>query len=296
MFNIFLPMKILGLKFLKVFIIVILLAFFFVSIRSQGERSAAVMSQNQSKTSLTVIMSDEQISFEVPLGITLQDALRDKIKLSKLDELSLSPSTLIQGETTVRLKKVEERTTVERMTIPFSDKFVPAFYLPFGQREILKKGVPGIKEITFKVRLEDGKIKEKQKISEKITQEPVEQVVGVGLLFTSPEETVRTSLTYPSPSSDHYMLMEATAYCPLQSETDGNPWGTALGLRSSYGIVAVDPNVIPFYTPLYIEGYGYAIAGDTGGAIKGNRIDLFFYTLDETKRFGRRTVKVWILD
>ena len=173
LFNMFLLMKALGLKFLKVFIIIILLAFFFVSIRSQGERSTAVMSQDQPRTSLTVIMSDKRISFEVPLGITLQDALKGKLKLTKLDELSLSPSTLIQGEITVRLKRVEERTTVEKESIPFSNQFVPAFYLPFGQREILKKGVPGVKEITFKERLEDGQVKERQKISERVTQEPV---------------------------------------------------------------------------------------------------------------------------
>ncbi|MGB9553220.1 MAG: hypothetical protein ACPL7L_02445, partial [bacterium] len=63
------------------------------------------MSQDQPRTSLTVIMSDKRISFEVPLGITLQDALKGKLKLTKLDELSLSPSTLIQGEITVRLKR-----------------------------------------------------------------------------------------------------------------------------------------------------------------------------------------------
>lgn len=289
-------MKILGLKFLKVFVIILLLAFFFISIKSQGERAGGVMSQDQPKTSLTVIMSGEQVSFEVPLGITLQEALKGKIELSSLDELSLSPSTLILKGTTVRLKRVEEKIAVEKESIPFSKKYVPALYLPFGQQEILKKGIPGVKEITFKERLEDGQVVEKQKVSEEIAQEPVEQIVGVGLLFTSPEETVKTSLTYPPPSSNDCILMEATAYCPLQSETDGNPWGTALGLQSSYGIVAVDPNVIPFYTPLYIEGYGYAVAGDTGGAIKGNRIDLFFYTLEETRRFGRRMVKVWILD
>jgi 3D (Asp-Asp-Asp) domain-containing protein len=61
------------------------------------------------------------------------------------------------------------------------------------------------------------------------------------------------------------------------------------------GIVAVDPNVIPMGTKLYVEGYGEAIAADQGGAIKGNRIDLFFGSHQEALNFGKRTVKVTIL-
>jgi len=60
--------------------------------------------------------------------------------------------------------------------------------------------------------------------------------------------------------------------------------------------VAVDPRIIPLGTRLYIEGYGYAIAGDTGGAIKNFRIDLGYNSRSEAMKFGRREVKVYILD
>jgi 3D (Asp-Asp-Asp) domain-containing protein len=60
--------------------------------------------------------------------------------------------------------------------------------------------------------------------------------------------------------------------------------------------VAVDPRVIPLRSRLYVEGYGLAIAGDTGRAIKGNRIDLGFNTYREAMRFGRRSVIVHILE
>jgi 3D (Asp-Asp-Asp) domain-containing protein len=63
-----------------------------------------------------------------------------------------------------------------------------------------------------------------------------------------------------------------------------------------YGVVAVDPRVIPLGTRLFVEGYGSAIAGDTGGAIKGNRIDLCFNSDDEAEKVGRRTVRVLILE
>jgi 3D (Asp-Asp-Asp) domain-containing protein len=70
---------------------------------------------------------------------------------------------------------------------------------------------------------------------------------------------------------------------------------TALGWQAGYGIVAVDPRVIPLRTRLYIPGYGYAVAGDTGGAIRGSRIDLGFNTYRDARQFGRRNVTVYLL-
>jgi 3D (Asp-Asp-Asp) domain-containing protein len=67
-------------------------------------------------------------------------------------------------------------------------------------------------------------------------------------------------------------------------------------LRIGYGLAAVDPSYIPLGTRLYIEGYGHAVAGDTGGSIRGNRIDLGFDSKSEADRFGTRTVVVHILD
>jgi len=59
--------------------------------------------------------------------------------------------------------------------------------------------------------------------------------------------------------------------------------------------VAVDTNVIPMHTRLFIEGYGYAVAGDRGSAIDGNDIDLGFLTVEECMEWGRREVKVYVL-
>ncbi|MBP8617589.1 3D domain-containing protein, partial [Veillonella sp.] len=61
------------------------------------------------------------------------------------------------------------------------------------------------------------------------------------------------------------------------------------------GLVSVDPDVIPLGTELYIEGYGYAVADDTGGAIRGHKIDLAVDSYDETIQFGRRDVTVYVL-
>ena len=89
------------------------------------------------------------------------------------------------------------------------------------------------------------------------------------------------------------MTMTATAY----TEADGPGGGyTATGMRARHGVIAVDPNVIPLGTRVFVEGYGLAVAGDTGGAIQGNIIDLCMDQHYEAINFGRRTVKVYILE
>ena len=87
--------------------------------------------------------------------------------------------------------------------------------------------------------------------------------------------------------------MEASAYT---TQDPGNGSHTYRGNQLRKGLVAVDPQVIPLGARLYIEGYGYAIADDTGGYIRGNRIDLAFESRSEALIFGRRTVPVYILD
>ncbi len=72
------------------------------------------------------------------------------------------------------------------------------------------------------------------------------------------------------------------------------PGETAAGLPVGHGIVAVDPSVIPLGTPLYVPGYGHAVAADTGGAIRGAVIDLWFATVAEAHAWGRRTVTITI--
>jgi 3D (Asp-Asp-Asp) domain-containing protein len=88
------------------------------------------------------------------------------------------------------------------------------------------------------------------------------------------------------------MEMIATAYT---ADCAGCSGMTAIGRRAGYGIVAVDPRYIPIGTHLYIAGYGWAIAGDTGGAIRGNRIDLGFNSTGAALAFGRRQVTVYRL-
>ena len=101
--------------------------------------------------------------------------------------------------------------------------------------------------------------------------------------------------------------MQASAYSAEYASTGKKPgdkyYGiTASGTKARPGVVAVDPRVIPLGTELYIQSldgtndYGFAVAEDTGGSIKGNKIDLFFTTESQCYSFGRRNVKVYVLE
>lgn len=93
--------------------------------------------------------------------------------------------------------------------------------------------------------------------------------------------------------SNRSLIMTASAYTAYD---DGCGGITYRGNTLRRGLVAVDPNVIPLGTRLYIPGYGFAIADDIGGAIRGNRIDLAFESRSEAFQFGVRRITVYIFD
>lgn len=106
---------------------------------------------------------------------------------------------------------------------------------------------------------------------------------------------VQTRRVIGSATKVYYMNATAyTAYCTGCSGVTAT--GIDLRTNPDAKVVAVDPDIIPLGTKLYIDGYGYAVAGDTGGAIKGRRIDLFMPDRSDALKWGRRTVKVTILD
>ncbi len=115
------------------------------------------------------------------------------------------------------------------------------------------------------------------------------------------EATVATESNETSNENEYSgktIMMESTAYSSDPADTLGGGTVTATGqnLLENPMAVAVDPSVIPLGTRLYVEGYGEAIASDTGGAIKGNIVDVHFSTYEECIAWGRRMVQVTILD
>jgi len=119
---------------------------------------------------------------------------------------------------------------------------------------------------------------------------------------STPSTSTSTSTPAPAPAQERKSVskeitVEATAYTAYCAGCSGIT-ATGIDLRSNPNrkVIAVDPRVIPLGSRVYVEGYGEAIAGDTGGAIKGTRIDLFMASQSSALNWGRKTVKLQILD
>lgn len=232
-----------------------------------------VQLQGETRTVMTAKRTVGELAAE--LGFT-----PETVRTEPGDGVRLSPHMA------VRLVKMETRMETREVPDPFPVVQQPDATLERGVSEVLEAGTDGKKEVTVRVVLADGEAVHEQVVSEKVKVAAKAQTVRVGT-----RDVVQTSRGAQRFSRS--LTMEATAYLP----TDGGGYGiTASGIPARWGIVAVDPRVIPLGTQLYIPGYGHALAADTGGAIKGMKIDLCMEDASQAWRFGRRNIKVYVLD
>lgn len=180
-----------------------------------------------------------------------------------------------------------EKITFSTKIINFSKKTIFDPTLKPGEEKILSPGIKGEKVTQVKTIFHKGIefSREETLVSDsKVTEE----IAAIGP-FKSDNflETPFGKLVYST-----NLRLWATAY---DSHCSGCDQTTSIGLQTGFGVVAVDPKVIPLRTKLYIPGYGLAIAGDTGGSIKGSKIDLGF--ADATKSgWSSRFVDVYLLN
>jgi len=201
--------------------------------------------------------------------------------------VTLAPGMLVELAT----KKAELVTETE--SIPFETLLVETEDLLVGEEEVAAKGAEGVKRLTYAVETFFGGETIRTLIEETVEKAPEARIIMVGIGELDPN-------AMPVFEYTKVITMSATAYTADYASTGKRPGDKyfgkcASGMTAQYGVVAVDPKVIPLHTKLYIEGYGFAIAGDTGGAIKGEKIDLFVDTSAEAKTFGRQKRDVYIL-
>lgn len=193
-------------------------------------------------------------------------------------------ATLWPGAT-VRVVRIATRFVAVEERLPFARVARPDPTLPRGLTRVVQAGRPGARVRRVAITTADGFEVSRQQVDAVIVRPPQDRILQIG--------TRRVIAARGEFAGKEVIHMEATAYAPWHGKgVDGT---TAIGLRAGYGVVAVDPRFIPLRSILFIEGYGRAIAGDTGGAIKGNRIDLGFATPREAYQFGRRPVRVYVL-
>ena len=203
---------------------------------------------------------------------------------------------IVNGEK-LNLKSRQTRIETEIVMLPYETHENHTSYVWRGDTHVRQAGSPGEHEITTEIIYIGGVEQNRMVIGESVLVEPTDAIIDVG----TAQLGALADVTAPDFHYVRQVRMEATAYTAGFSCTGKrpcHPWYriTASGRRVEHGIVAVDRNVIPLGTRLYVEGYGFAIAADVGGAIRGYKIDLFMESLQDARRFGRRHLYVWILD
>jgi 3D (Asp-Asp-Asp) domain-containing protein len=232
-----------------------------------------------------------------------------------LGELSISlptgvpvdpPATsAVQDGMTVRLKKLSVTRGVTERSIPIDVEFSECWHSGPEEYVLVDGGQEGLTLTTCTIFYSEGHEVGRRQREEVVRDMRPKRVVQYRTLTSEDGPSVEEILERRmKPSADYKppvrykraLTMNSTAYEPSPHSCGRGATGrTACGLKAGYGVVAVDTDYIPFGTRMFIEGYGYAVAGDRGGAIDGYDVDLGFMTIDECYSWGRKKVKVYIL-
>lgn len=251
------------------------------------------------------------------VNITTADATDALIEAGyipgELDEISHDGATLADSET-IEVTSISTIEETYKSEISFTTEYVEDNSLAKGTTRVLSEGRNGSKTVKCKVGYKNGEEISCEIISEDIITPAKNKVVAKGTKTTSvnSDGTVASAVKKSAPSESGKTIngmkykkkitMTATAYSTSPSENGGYTV-SAMGNPLGFGIAAVDPSIIPLGSKIYVTStdgtwsYGVASAEDTGGAIKGNRIDLCFNgTVKEVNKFGRRSCVVYVLE
>jgi len=245
---------------------------------------------------------------------TVADALKKAgVTLGEHDMVSDDQATALYEGLSVSVDRVTYKERTETEAIAHGSSSYESSAYNKGEKVVEKAGVDGEKTIVYRDRLVNGEVAQTEKVSESVTKEPVDEVVAVGT-YVKPKPVVNnkpatnTGSTSSSAGTIAGYSYSKVLYGKGTAYTNENGLAgkyTSTGMLAQVGVVAVNPNVIPYGTKLYIttaDGsitYGYCVAGDTGGFIYSHPdtiVDLFYNTAAECYAFGRRDIVVYVLD
>ncbi len=205
---------------------------------------------------------------------TVGGALRQAgLTLQGFDYAIPAEDTPLPPKGHIRVIRVQERVEVDMQPLAFDTLYQPLPEVEIDNQQILEAGSYGVKANRVRVRLEDGEEVSRIGQGDWVAKEPTDQIVGYGT------EIVIRSLDTADGTVQYWRAVEmyATSYSPSRAGIpEDHPWFgiTASGKPAGKGLVAIDRSLIPFGTLMYVPGYGYAEAADTGGGVKGRWIDL----------------------
>lgn len=243
-------------------------------------------------------------------GGTVKELLdKNNITFKKTDKVKPNLDEEVTEDMEISIIHVEKESLEIEESIPFETEEKEDTSLEKGTTKTISEGTEGKVLKIYEVTKENDKEVDRELIEEKVLEESKNKVVAVGTKEVQKEETTKPAAAKSSsnesssnessePKNDgKTFTVEATAY---SADCSGCSGVTATGINIKQSpapkVISVDPNVIPLGSKVWVEGYGEAIAGDTGGAIKGNRIDVLVSSDSEARNWGRKTVQVKILN
>ncbi|TYW23299.1 DUF348 domain-containing protein [Listeria monocytogenes] len=234
----------------------------------------------------------------------VSDLLAEKnIKLDQDDRVSPAKDSNLKEKMTVEVTYVNSKAEKKNEQVKFETVYKEDDSLNKGVEKVVQEGKNGKKVVEYKVTFENGIEKKRDVIKENVTSNKTDKVVVRGTkekVVATPVSNVSTSSATSSssssasstPSGGKTYKMESTAY----SGGGTTAYGINLSANPGLKVIAVDPRIIPLGSKVWVEGYGEAIAGDTGGAIKGNIVDVYFPNESQCYSWGRRMVTVKVLN
>lgn len=217
-----------------------------------------------------------------------------EILLGPHDRILPALDAALDADSVVRISHIAQWTEkIRERVAPIVDHRL-SFALAPTASKVVSAGSPMVREklVRFR-RVDDNPHLERLVLRSRVIVKGKPKIVESGIIaYEAYARIVQRGFQKTMRLASSAFRMVATAYTANCYGCSGT---TAIGLHAGHGIVAVDPRVIPLGTRLYIPGYGHALAGDTGGAIRGHRIDLGFESNADAMLFGRREVQVYVL-
>ena len=232
---------------------------------------------------------DEEVTSGQSIKIT--DKSYNEVQIAKISEEGVSTSL---DQLLENYAPVTEKIVVEQVTIPYETVTKNSETSGDTTSKVLQEGKDGLKEVTYKVKYQNDVEIEKTVISEKVITEPVDKIVQVQKKATSRGSTAtRTSASTASTSGG--VTYKITAYCPCSKCCGKTNGMTASGTKATAGRTVAASSKFAFGTKLNIGGHIYTVE-DRGGAVNGNKIDIFVNTHAEALAWGVRYLTVSVVE